>query len=376
MQNKTFLNLFNENNERFFYREEALKNSKTELEEFLKWDTNMNNLEFAKKMMYSHELKANNQVEGYLDEIDLIKDVIKSKFKNIKSAEAIQRILNLYYGYFYIIYNHEINEESLHELYKILSYGLLEEYDLKNMGKLYREAPVYIFQNGRMETVLQEGLNYNDIEKYITMYFDFIDNYSCDSDVDQYIKSQIMHFYFVFIHPYFDVNGRTSRTMSMWYLLEKKIYPYIIFNRGISFKGAKYDNRIKEAKLKRDLTYFLEMMLDTLKIELEKEHIMEEIKDNTTYKLNAQNYQSLLYFLTINGFKSLAGFQSIYNRYNDKKKIKEIYHEMIEPLIDMDILKVVRFTKKSYGNISNMELELNPVKYTNDKNYLKRIKLK
>lgn len=376
MQNKTFLNLFNENNERFFYREEALKNSKTELEEFLKWDTNMNNLEFAKKMMYSHELKANNQVEGYLDEIDLIKNVIKSKFKNIKSAEAIQRILNLYYGYFYIIHNHEINEESLHELYKILSYGLLEEYDLKNMGKLYREAPVYIFQNGRMETVLQEGLNYNDIEKYITMYFDFIDNYSCDSDVDQYIKSQIMHFYFVFIHPYFDVNGRTSRTMSMWYLLEKKIYPYIIFNRGISFKGAKYDNRIKEAKLKRDLTYFLEMMLDTLKIELEKEHIMEEIKDNTTYKLNAQNYQSLLYFLTINGFKSLAGFQSIYNRYNDKKKIKEIYYEMIEPLIDMDILKVVRFTKKSYGNISNMELELNPVKYTNDKNYLKRIKLK
>ena len=376
MQNKTFLNLFNENNERFFYREEALKNSKTELEEFLKWDTNMNNLEFAKKMMYSHELKANNQVEGYLDEIDLIKDVIKSKFKNIKSAEAIQRILNLYYGYFYIIHNHEINEESLHELYKILSYGLLEEYDLKNMGKLYREAPVYIFQNGRMETVLQEGLNYNDIEKYITMYFDFIDNYSCDSDVDQYIKSQIMHFYFVFIHPYFDVNGRTSRTMSMWYLLEKKIYPYIIFNRGISFKGAKYDNRIKEAKLKRDLTYFLEMMLDTLKIELEKEHIMEEIKDNTIYKLNAQNYQSLLYFLTINGFKSLAGFQSIYNRYNDKKKIKEIYYEMIEPLIDMDILKVVRFTKKSYGDISNMELELNPVKYTNDKNYLKRIKLK
>lgn len=138
VQNKTFLNLFNENNERFFYREEALKNSKTELEEFLKWDTNMNNLEFAKKMMYSHELKANNQVEGYLDEIDLIKDVIKSKFKNIKSAEAIQRILNLYYGYFYIIHNHEINEESLHELYKILSYGLLEEYDLKNMGKLYR----------------------------------------------------------------------------------------------------------------------------------------------------------------------------------------------------------------------------------------------
>src|SRR5690606_40031597 len=42
------------------------------------------------------------------------------------------------------------------------------------------------------------------------------------SMTDSYIKSQIVHFYFVYIHPYYDVNGRTSRTLSMWYLFEKE----------------------------------------------------------------------------------------------------------------------------------------------------------
>ena len=75
-----------------------------------------------------------------------------------------------------------------------------------------------------------------------------------------------MHFYFVYIHPYFDVNGRTSRTMSMWYLLKNEAYPFIIFNRGISFKGSKYDRVIKDTKESNDMTCFLLMMLETLKV--------------------------------------------------------------------------------------------------------------
>ena len=43
---------------------------------------------------------------------------------------------------------------------------------------------------------------------------------------DYFIKSQIMHFYFVYIHPYFDINGRTARTTSLWHLLNEKAYPF------------------------------------------------------------------------------------------------------------------------------------------------------
>lgn len=49
---------------------------------------------------------------------------------------------------------------------------------------------------------------------------------------------------------------------------------------------------------------------------------------------------------------------------------------MIEPLIDMEIFKVIRQTKRIIGNIPNVELELNPTFFENNEKYLSRIKLK
>lgn len=174
-----------------------------------------------------------------------------------------------------------------------------------------------------------------------------------------------------------DVNGRTSRTMSMWYLLKKEAYPFIIFNRGISFKGSKYDRVIKDAKESNDMTYFLLMMLETLKVELEKEHVMEMVASNTKYKLNGLDYQTILYFLTMNGNKTLRDFSVMYNRFNDKKTIKEIYNEMIKHLIELEIFIVTRYTKRSIDeSIPNMELVLNEKKVEIDSPHLSRIKLK
>lgn len=376
MQKRIYLELPKENGPRFYYREEPLINSKNDLVEFLEWDKNMDSLAFAKKMMYSHELKANNQVEGYTDDLELIEKVITKKTEKIKDTEIKQRILNLYHGYYYILHHRKMDEEHLHDLYNILSDGILDEYDLQNMGPLYREKSVYILNNGRLDMDLEQGVKATNIENLINKYFTYVNEVTNDSKINEYIKSQIMHFYFVYIHPYFDVNGRTSRTLAMWYLLKKEAYPYIIFNRGISFKGSKYDKIIKEVKEKCDLTKFLEMMLDTLKIELEKEHIMENIASNTPYKLNGLDYQSILYFLTMNGTKTLADFATMYNRFNGKLRISEIYEDMIKRLIDFEILNVDRYTKKVIEDIPNMELSLNPKKIDFDEQHLTRIKLK
>lgn len=375
MQKRSYIQLSKENGPRFYYREEALQKVKEELQSFLEWDKSMDNITFARKMMYSHELKANNQVEGYQDDLELIEDIIKRKTEKIKDEERKQRILNLYHGYYYILHHKKMDESHLHELYQILSEGLLSEYDLKNMGPLYREKPVYILQNGRLDMELAEGVYHENIEKLIKLYFEY--SGSKNNQIEEYIKSQIMHFYFVYIHPYFDVNGRTSRTMSMWYLLKNEAYPFIIFNRGISFKGSKYDRVIKDAKESNDMTYFLFMMLETLKVELEKEHVMEMVASNTKYKLNGLDYQTILYFLTMNGNKTLRDFSVMYNRFNDKKTIKEIYNEMIKHLIELEIFIVTRYTRRSIEeDIPNMELVLNDKKVEIDSPHLSRIKLK
>ena len=377
MQKRKYLDLTTEKGNRFYFRTESLMPVYAELEEFLEFITTMNDLHFAKKMLFSHELKANNQVEGYSDDLELIEDIIKKKTDNIKDEEKRARILNLYRGYQFILRNRVMDEKHLKRLYNILSDGLLDSYDITHMGQNYREAPVYILDGGKLTGILDEGVNYQIIDNLIAKYFEFVNNYTLgNTQTDEYIKSQIMHFYFVYIHPYFVCNGRTSRSMALWYLLKNKDYPYIIFNRGINFAGSKYDKIIKEAKETYDITYFLKLMLETVKIELEKEKIMQEYANATHYKFSGIDYQTILYILSMNNELSLANFSLVYNRFNDKRKVLDIYKEMVEPLIDNNILQVTRYTKKNLGSINNMEFVLNKdIIPSTEEMHLKRIKL-
>ena len=274
MKDIVYLDLKTLDDKKLFIRPKRFIDVKKELIEFLKGERHLCTKTFAKTVMFSHELKANNQIEGYGDDVELIKEVI-ARTKDIQDKDKRQRILNLYHGYNYILKNKEINSETLKKLYNILSKDLLKERDLSRMGEYYRTAPVYILKHGRLDVEPDQGVKANEIEKYMIDYFNFLNN-EIDGDItDEYIKSQILHYYFVYIHPYFDVNGRTSRTLSMWYLINKKSYPYIIFNRGISFKDSEYTSVIEDVKAFHDLSYFIDYMLRTVKIELEKEYVMQ-----------------------------------------------------------------------------------------------------
>ncbi len=354
-------------------REDRFSKTKDELEEFIHQNKHLNTKTVAKNVMFSHELKANNQVEGYFDDVRIVESIIAKRYGQ-SDSEQVKRILNLYHGYHYILNNKNINKDTLKKLYSILSKGLLKEEDLKRMGEYYRNAKVYILFNGNLSNP-DEGINEQRIDEFMEKYFEFLNNadYS-ETLTDEYIKSQILHFYFVYIHPYFDVNGRTSRTLSMWYLLNKKAYSYIIFNRGIAFQGSKYDRTIMDVKKYKDISYFIEFMLQTVQAELEKEYIMEVITNSTNSKLSSLDYQSLLYLLSMNGLITTADFATFYNRYNDKKHYKEIYDTMIEPLISKGIIIPTRNTNREiFNGQSNQEIIFNPHVMDYDRSKIKRL---
>ena len=330
---------------------------KKELLELLKDDKTLSSLTFAKKVMFTHEIKSNNNVEGYSDDVEYIKKVI-GKAEEIKNDSKRKRVLNLYRGYKYILEHKDINPESLKELYAILSEGLIDPSLIPAMGDYYREGPVYILKRGRLDDSCYTGVPYEEIEKYMEMYFRFLEDEKPDDIVDKYIKTQVLHYYFVYIHPYFDVNGRTSRTLSMWQILNEEIYPFIIFNRGIVLRGSEYDKVIEDVRKYRDLTYFINYMLDTVITELEKEYVMQVMADRANSRLEAVDYQTLIYFLTIKGGRSFLDFVALYNRFNDKKKVSEIFKTMIEPLLDKGVLEIERETHKRIGEENNVMLKL------------------
>lgn len=361
--------------ERLYLLRDLIEPRKEELELFLKDNKCMNNKEFANNVLFSQEIKSNNNIEGYNDDVGLVYDILNNNLK-ISDKNKVQRIKNLYNGYKYIIKEDEINKDTLKYLYSLLSKNLLSKKELREMGEYYRINPVYIYYSSNISIEPHEGVDSLKIDKYMEEFFNYVtsnNNFECDTDY--FIKSQIMHFQFINIHPYYDINGRTARTTSMWYLLNNKVYPYIIFNRAITLNKEKYYKVIRDVKKFHNITYFINYMLENVRVELEKEYVMNMIKSSSD-KLSAVDYQTIYYILSMKGLLTIKDFINFYNNYNDKKKTIDIYNEMIEPLLDKGIILKERDTRNSFKDGSpNFIFKLNENKYEYD-DKIKYLKLK
>ncbi len=52
----------------------------------------------------------------------------------------------------------------------------------------------------------------------------------------KFFLPQLAHYYLLYVHPYFDYNGRTARMVSLWlYFLTGNVYPSFI-SEGIDLK--------------------------------------------------------------------------------------------------------------------------------------------
>lgn len=351
--------------------DDILKEMQEELDEFIEFAKYTNSIKFSKDVLFSHEIQANNFIEGYKDDVETIDEVIH-KSDTVKDKEKRQRIINLYNGYKYILERKIINKETLKELYAILSKKLLSAEDVSNMGKYYRKNDVYIFYSNNPDK-FDTGMPSTEIDEYMSMLLEYANTNNLNlSKTELFLKSQIMHFYFVFIHPYYDINGRTSRTMSMWYLLNNKDFPFIIFNRAIQLNKNKYYKKILESKRLMNVTSFLKYMLEYTREELEKDYIINMIKESTTSNLTSLDFQTLHYILSMKSNMTYLDFIEFYNNQNDKKKQKEII-EMIYSLLEKGIIIEKSETQKQIAGINNHFFTLNPNLFEIDPQMIKKI---
>lgn len=317
----------------FYFRPDALNEEKTKLETFLSEEPDFQTLSFARSVLLSGNMNC-----------DVDEDFIKHHLESIKNIDEKARLLNLYKAYLMILKGGTIDKESLNELYHTISKDLLSDEERKNMGKYFRRKQVYIVHNEHDFFNIDTGADADKIDYFIKTYFDFLNNYIVDATTDEYIKSQILHFYFIYVHPYFDMNKRTSRTLAMWYLLNKKAYSYVIFNRGISYKKRQYCDSISISRKTRDLTYFIEFMLEVVREELEKQYVIKIATNKACTTLDNRDFHTLLDFLSMKGERNASNFAEFYNLHNSYKNPKEIYETRLVPLLDKGILDIEKKT--------------------------------
>lgn len=353
------LNLEFATGQKIRYNEAYLEKFCTELVELLSGEDYMRKISFAKRMMMSQELKSNNTIEGINDDLTRIDEVIKKK--SSLSEHERKRIINLYHGYQYVLTHKKIDKEHLKELYQILSADLLSATDRENMGEYYRTKPVYILKGIHIGDDMFTGMDADKVDYYMDQFFAYVNEENPKDEIESFIKSQVMHFYFVYIHPYFDINGRTSRTLSLWHLLNTKAYPYIIFNQAIAFAKQDYEKAIIAGRSHGDVTLFLKYMITHVEQELEKEHVIHSIDENLPERLSNEDLQLLNYILTMKSTLTIKDLSSFYNQYNTPKKPHILLQERVIPLVEKGIILQRGETKgRITRTIPNTRFSLNP----------------
>ena len=203
--------------------------------------------EITKSRIYS-EIEGSLSIENVPTTRIKVKGLINGTIEPSDLNDVI--IKNMGKGIEFVSQKPEFNKENLKKLYDILSDGCLsDEYKLHD-GDYYRYDGVEIAQ--------YEGASVNQIDECMNSLFDYVNENLTNKDM-LYVLPHIAHYYLVYIHPYFDYNGRTSRMVSLWIhiLMGSQFIPSGV-SEAINQTRNKYYAALSETRdSKNDLTYFL-----------------------------------------------------------------------------------------------------------------------
>lgn len=168
-----------------------------------------------------------------------------------------QIILNMIKGIEFVNTLPEFNKDNLFKLYNILSNGCLSKEDELLANNYYRHDGV--------EVGTYTGCPVNKIDECLNSLFEFVNSNLSNNNNDIFmLLPHIAHYYILYIHPYFDYNGRTARMVSYWIslLTNGKIVPPIVSEAINQTKNLYYYSLSETRDTHNDLTYFLIYIYD------------------------------------------------------------------------------------------------------------------
>lgn len=192
------------------------------------------------------------------------KQITENKIEKINSAEEIRKI-----------YDEVFSEEIM----------INPENQLD--GKLFRKGLVYVTDSS-MKNVHLGDLNEKLILKHIQNLIIFMNK----KDINFLLKACITHYYFDYIHPFYDGNGRFGRLIFSMYLAKKlDVFTGLSLSYAIFSEKEKYSKlflNTSNSKNFGEITFFLIGMLELIK--KGQESIMKMLEDKIE-KLNfSRNY--------------------------------------------------------------------------------------
>lgn len=186
---------------------------------------------------------------------------VKNTFSAPKTKDD-KMVINTVKGCEYA-YRNMIDEASIRTLWEMVVDGVCE--NEAKAGVLYRDGMVFIGSESR---IIHVPAKPEQLSVMMKQLFSFLDN----TDLDVILKAFVLHFYFVYLHPFCDGNGRTARIWTASYLYHhgyEKIQ-YLPLSRTINENLSGYYGNLADAEYRYekqgqkylDITPFVSYMLE------------------------------------------------------------------------------------------------------------------
>ena len=273
----------------------------------------------------SNELYKTNKIEG----IETIKSEIYSSLKDDRTSNKKSNKLDgIIKKYKDIMENnfedteHIDNLSSFRKIYDEMFEDFEKSGNYKLDGKYFRKDTVKII-NG-LGNIIHIGVNGEEaIEKNIESLIEFMNR----KDITFLLKASIVHFFFEYIHPFYDGNGRFGRYLLSLYLA-RKLDNLTAFSVSYSISRNLDDYyksfvEVEDVNNYGEITFFVENILKTIKngqemiIELLNDSVMRfkhsiEILDELTKELSEKENIILRIYLQnylFNDFEELTNVE-------------------------------------------------------------------
>lgn len=213
-----------------------------------------NREEMRRARIYS-EVEGSLNIEGYNSTRALFDRLLEGK-----EPDGLNEIIirNMGRALTFIESAPAFDAENLFKLYTLVSEDTLKPEQCLRPGDRYRYDMVFVSS--------YNGAPAGDIPACMDSLFRFVAAHIKDPDpLIRFLLPHIVHYYMVYVHPYFDCNGRMARLCSLWVaeLTAAGNAPYFISEAINDTKSDYYRALSKTRDARNDLTHFLIYILRT-----------------------------------------------------------------------------------------------------------------
>ena len=214
--------------------------------------------EIEKELVFDSILEeawASNIIEGAFTTHKRAQELVRRNLTPKDKNELM--IKNNHQAMTFIIENREsdFSKDFILKLHHIITQDTLD--DPEYAGK-FRNDKVFIWD--KTNKVIFKPMPAEKIEDSLNNLVTWVNAQSEDDFIHPIVKASIIHFFVVYVHPFFDGNGRTARALFYFYLLKERydFFKYFSISALIAKQKEKYYKAIKEVEdYDSDLTYFL-----------------------------------------------------------------------------------------------------------------------